>query len=196
MQHYGAPTRLLDFTYSVYVAAYFALERATSESGPTGCEVWAINTLWARKSVAAMFTKDSDEWKYITATPQSEDDQEKGLSKFIMTSNPKRLVLIINPFRRNERLLIQRGVFAIPGDIEMSFEENLSTFNPTSSEHVARIKIPANLRNEGIELLYNMGISRASLFPGLDGFSQSLRYTMPLVLQKIIDQEKALWRNG
>src|SRR5437016_3319598 len=28
MQHHGAPTRLLDFSYSIYVAAYFALENA------------------------------------------------------------------------------------------------------------------------------------------------------------------------
>ena len=38
MQHHGAPTRLIDFTWSPYVAAFFALERATGDA-----VVWALN---------------------------------------------------------------------------------------------------------------------------------------------------------
>src|SRR6202034_1120518 len=37
MQHHGAPTRLLDFTWSPYVAAFFSLERATADAA-----IWGI----------------------------------------------------------------------------------------------------------------------------------------------------------
>lgn len=58
MQHYGVPTRLLDFTYSPYVALYFALrDRSTQESFP---EVWAID-LAALDNVASNQCRHADE---------------------------------------------------------------------------------------------------------------------------------------
>jgi hypothetical protein len=49
MQHHGAPTRLLDFSYSLYVAAYFAIEAAEDDSA-----VWAVNGPWAGQQSAAL----------------------------------------------------------------------------------------------------------------------------------------------
>ena len=39
MQHYGSPTRMLDFSYSIYVALFMALDGSSSEKSA----IWAIN---------------------------------------------------------------------------------------------------------------------------------------------------------
>jgi hypothetical protein len=55
MQHFGAPTRLLDVTKSPFVALYFAIEDATDPD--RDCAVWAFNRTWCVCSIGESIFK-------------------------------------------------------------------------------------------------------------------------------------------
>jgi FRG domain-containing protein len=98
MQHHGAPTRLLDCTYSIYVAAYFALETAESD-----CAVWGIKAPWALLESVTIFEEAGKTEGTVLQAPTSEAHEAASRSLFLAPPFAK-AVVPLSPFRQNERL--------------------------------------------------------------------------------------------
>jgi hypothetical protein len=181
MQHHGAPTRLLDWTISPYVALFFAFETAAPSDT---CAVWAINYRDIKRQALDMV---SDR----TTSLLSEDDSlgRPDLFRRFFIEEPIRFVCPVQPFRANERLTVQQGVFVCAGDLELSFEENLLvTFTYTETHQqqdnwqpLIKLEMPGELRPTILRELNRMNINASTLFPGLDGFARSLGHNVAII---------------
>ena len=158
MQHHGAPTRLLDFTWSPYVAAFFALESSTSNSA-----VWAINTFAAGTVCFGPKVPPGDE----IPSPR------KAMKFYGYESLDD--VAIGEPFFKNQRLIAQSGTFSCPVDLNRSIDEILGKRENTIVKFVLN---GSELRQQALNELYRMNITHATLFPDLDGLARSLRYEL------------------
>jgi hypothetical protein len=172
MQHHGAPTRLLDFTYSINVATYFAVEKAKSD-----CAVWAVDARWAVKKCKEKYLDKKIQAVFINPI----DEKNEAVLGNILRINKKDMIVPINPFRLNERLTLQKGVFMCLGNVKKSFEDNLCSLKGYEKK-VKKLIIPKKLRMTAIKELFQIPVTRATLFPGLDGFAQSLSVYPPVLL--------------
>jgi hypothetical protein len=162
MQHYGAPTRLLDVTLSPYIAIFFALEAGVGQS----C-VFAIRHTELQKNNKLFINKDN--------YPEIQDA--------IFDTN-ERFVSVFNPEFGNERLFMQQGLFLVPSNIDSTLDDLLKDYQDFADNDVCiKYIIPPELRLSGLERLKSMNITSATLFPGIDGFSKSLKFQVLETIQ-------------
>jgi len=172
MQHHGAPTRLLDWSFSFLVALFFAVEKAEAS-----CVVWCLDLHW-------LLTKVEKKFQTVFKPIIDHDPRlkRKKFFKSVFQANPALdLVYSLNPNRLNPRLKIQQGIFLAAGNLGISFEDNFDTVQRDERGQVLKIVIEIRnprVRTEILRHLYRMNINRATLFPGLDGFAQSLHTMM------------------
>jgi hypothetical protein len=169
MQHHGAPTRLLDCTYSIYVAAYFALEHAEDD-----CAIWVMNApSLLSESIPLLLHAGKTRARELDSRTYETYDELAHEMFFTTPFVP--CVSTVNAFRLNERSRAQKGIFSIPGDISIGFMENLRALSMSQgSGDILKLIVPHRMRGRFLSRLWDMNITRKSLFPGLDGYAQSL----------------------
>lgn len=160
MQHHGAPTRLLDFTYSFYVAAFFALEGATGDAA-----IWAVNLSALDERLP--LTVDGDEvYPHLRL---------EGIYEKYFLKNDFSFVAYGDPFFMNQRLIAQSGTFLIPSTLREPVEGILGQY-PNPKALVKYVLHTDKLRTIAMRKLYHMNITYYTLFPGLDGLARSMGF--------------------
>lgn len=158
MQHHGAPTRLLDFTWSPYVAAFFALETSISDAA-----IWVINST---KLGTNCFTPEYLKGDWVPS-PQ-EALREYGIER-------EDEIAVGEPFSKNQRLIAQSGTFVCPVDITRPVDEILGQRKNIITKIVMKGR---DLRRQALAELYRMNLTYATLFPDLDGLARSTSYEL------------------
>lgn len=179
MQHYGVPTRLLDWTESPLVALYFALAKEPAGGGPC---VWVLDPV-ALNRVAQGFT-DGSIVTPVGTGPQS--PSHHWLPEFCRRGQPPKMFdvktgyrdnakpLAVFPKRYNPRIVAQRGVFTIHGTEEVPIEEVMASASP-GAPRIARFCFdPASRKNLRRDL-YALGLSKSALFPEPESVAEDLR---------------------
>lgn len=175
MQHHGTPTRLLDFTRSLYVAIYFALIDTTTDA----C-VWAIQDHWLRDTGSSISVRNGHKRKNDSRYGQLDSMYRMGNQVINKNSfededdHDEKGVLMIEPERQIPRLSMQQGIFLMPMTFDTSFKENLASLQAYEYPTVQKLVIPYKLREHALMHLKSMNVTAETLFPGIDGFAKSL----------------------
>jgi len=185
MQQYGCPTRLLDWTQSPYVAAYFAC-RDDHEHAHDGA-VWVV-----AKGIIQRIIRDTtgSEWDaFDTWINGNQSDNNEDFAQYLrnMVKNPigKQLARFFGLTWYEERMDNQEGRFSVcarPTDDLVDVLSASPVPEGLSITPLQKIIIRNDETVEGkreyMRRLRQMNFTGYRLFPGLDGVGQMIRETI------------------
>jgi hypothetical protein len=172
-QHHGLPTRLLDWTYSPYVALHFVTANL-ARAGEDGV-VWCVDYVGAHERLPAALKDALREEGADVFTVEMLDRAAPSLQELDALADQE-FALFFEPPSLDERIVNQFALFSVMS----SPCARLDAWLERHPEVCQRIVVPAALKWEVRDKLDQANVTERVLFPGLDGLSQWLaRYYSP-----------------
>lgn len=167
-QHHGLPTRLLDWTFSPYVAMHFATDDLTYQNEPG--LIWCVDFVQAANFLPRKFI-DVLEREWATAfTVQMLADVAENLQDFDSMSTQD-FVVFFEPPSLDDRVVNQYALFSVMSSPKARLDDWLNQ----RPDLVRQIVIPASLKWEVRDKLDQANITERMIYPGLDGLSRWLK---------------------
>lgn len=167
-QHHGLPTRLLDWTYSPYVALHFATANILKFN--LDGVIWCLNYVKSNNFLPKGLHEIIKDEGSNVFTPQMLELECNSLKKLEAMSE-HRFVLFLEPPSMDERIVNQHALFSLMSNATLVMNRWLSDH----PDLFYRIIIPAKLKWEIRDKLDQANITERVLFPGLDGLSSWLK---------------------
>ena len=147
-QHYGLPTRLLDWTTNPLIALFFAVE-----SNPSGdADIWCLG-FHSTNNCLPQST-------YLARRKTLREEQ-----------------IIYFPNHLSPRVTNQSGCFTVHNsNVPLNDQPEIEAY-----ARFERLRIEAGRKSVILDELYNLGIHRGFIYPGLEGIAIKLRYEITVM---------------
>ncbi len=167
MQHYGMPTRLLDWSLSPLIAMYFVVSTAQKKDG----ELWAIHpeSLNKKSGDNAIFLSRASIVEYFAEESHCIDKIILA-KKFNFEETPQFPIAIYPPVHF-QRLAVQLSTFTIHPEPEKG---NTIPELLKNEKELVRYIVPAESKHQLFDDLNALCITQRALFPDLDGLSHTI----------------------
>ena len=200
-QHYGVPTRFLDWSENPLVALYFACENNSQEEEAV---VWMLNRLNYNRYIkeldpAYAFIEDEAARRQAISNLIGLPECQGGACQL----SPLRLPFLYSPYLFDGRMSAQSSWFMVWGNNMRPFQQMIDEQNymklldedcppcdgDDSDDFLYQFVIPVCAKQQIVRELNMLGINGKSLFPGLDGVGKHIERIYRFDYQKNLSGE-------